>query len=88
MGWLHPKTGKRVSYCHVETDADGWVDSAKWLPRDFDIVSLKIEGIYKILSGWLNCNGWDGLKIDPNYKVIAWKKKRDMHYERSYDFDD
>jgi len=62
------------SYRDVKTDDDGWVDAAKYLPADFDLVYMKVEG-KKTLSGWMSGNNWEGLRLKEGDKVLYWKRK-------------
>ena len=64
----------RYNYSDVEFDEEGWASAAKFLPEDFDLVYLKIEG-KKITGGWINGKKWDGARIYPGDKVISWKRK-------------
>jgi len=65
---------RRVTYKDVHCDIDGWADSARFMPADFDLVYLKIDG-KKSISGWSTGTSWDGLKLQKGDKVLYWKRK-------------
>lgn len=62
------------TYRDVQYDIDGWADSNKYLPDDFDLVYMKIEG-KKTMPGWASGNSWAGLKYKDGDKVLYWKRK-------------
>lgn len=71
------KTNPRAfTYKDVVYDIDGWADSARFLPCDFDLVILKVEG-KKSISGWSTGASWDGLNLAIGDKVLYWKRKPD-----------
>lgn len=61
-------------YKDVDLEKDGWVDAKKFLPLDFDLVSLKVKGKDKVLTGWSTGNSFDGLRLDQNAEVVFWKR--------------
>ena len=67
---------RRVTYKDVHCDIDGWADSSRFMPADFDLVYLKLEG-KKSISGWSTGTSWDGLKLNKDDKVLYWKRKPD-----------
>lgn len=69
------ETGKlfTFSYRDVETDIDEWVDASRFLPKDYDLVLMKVKG-KKTFCGWYNINHWDGLKLKPEDIVSYWKR--------------
>lgn len=64
---------RKAEYRDCKFDIDGWADSKKYLPKDFDLVYMKTKD--KTCHGWHCGNIWDGLKIQPEYNVLYWKKK-------------
>lgn len=62
------------SYKDVNYDINGWADSTKFLPEDFDLVLMKIDG-KKTIYGWAIGNSWSGLKYKKGEKVLYWKRK-------------
>jgi len=78
VGHKHPI---EYLYSDVEYDQDGYADASKYLPADFDLVSMKIEG-QKPLPGWSHGRSWDGLNLKPGSKIISWKK---MQEEKRYE---
>jgi hypothetical protein len=62
------------SYKDVHYDIDGWADSNLFLPDDYDLVYMKIEG-KKIMPGWISATSWNGLRLKPEGKVVYWKRK-------------
>ena len=65
---------RNFAYRDIDFDKDGWVDASKYMPIDYDLVFLKIEG-KRSVSGWSSGNGWDGLKFNEASKVTHWKRK-------------
>jgi hypothetical protein len=63
------------SYVHVKTDIDGWADASVYLPADYDLVILKVEGKNPYF-GWFSGTTWDGLKHKEGDKVISWKREQ------------
>jgi hypothetical protein len=61
------------TYNDVEYDSDKWADSSLFLPEDFDLVLLDIEG-KKPISGWYNASQWTGLRLRKGDKVKRWKR--------------
>lgn len=62
----------KQNYTHVHFDLDGWADSNKFMPADFDLCLVKIKN-KKTKSGWAVGMQWDGLKIENNDQVLYWK---------------
>ncbi len=76
-----PKTANRetfVKYIDVPLDKDGYADASKYLPVEYDLMFLKIDG-KSVRSGWWNGNRWDGLNVNPDDNVLYWK--RNMEYQ-------
>jgi hypothetical protein len=67
---------RKFSYRDIQSESDGWVDASRYLPADYDLMSLKIKG-KDILCGWSVGAKWDGLKIKKSDKILFWKKKSD-----------
>jgi hypothetical protein len=67
---LNPETGKQFTckYSDVPKDSNDWVT---------DLTYLRIEGKWRVLSGWLQGTKWVGLRIRAGDKVIAWKRNID-----------
>ncbi len=63
-----------VSYNDVEFDENGWADAEKFLPEDYDLVSIRVEG-KKDTYGWVVGEYWDGVLLRSRDKVIAWKRE-------------
>lgn len=74
VSYLDEKKNERYSYKNVFFDEDGWADAKKYVPEDFDLVSVKIKN-KKICSAWVNGKTWDGLKIKREDEVLAWKRQ-------------
>lgn len=51
----------------------GWADVEKYLPEDFDLVSMLLEN-KRIINGWINGLLWEGLRLKSTDKVLFWKK--------------
>jgi hypothetical protein len=65
---------RSFNYSKVISDPDGWVDANKFLPADYDLCLLRIDG-KKSIYGWAAGIGWDGLKLGKDDKVIFWKRQ-------------
>jgi hypothetical protein len=82
---LDKKTGKPrpYKYSDIPTDLDkfgeptGWVSNLKCLPIPFDLMYMKVKQREKIISGWWNGQGWEGLRMKKGEKVIKWKRNQD-----------
>jgi len=59
-------------YKDVHYNKKGWADASKYLPVDCDLCQLKFED-GTIKNGWAIHNRWDGLRINNDKKVLAWK---------------
>jgi len=79
-GSIDAKTGKRrrspvfYSYQDVEYDIDGWADTLRFLPEDFDLVFMRLKRDTTI-PGWFNGSSWTGLRLKSDDKVVFWKRK-------------
>lgn len=73
------KVGSHKSkiYSKVEYDNNGFADADKYLPADYDLCEIKVEGKKKPLKGW-HCSSWDGLNLEKNMKVISWRRTREI----------
>ena len=71
-----PKTGKDrlMTYADCKGDGDDWVDAAKFLPYDFDLVLLRTDQD-KTLPGWISASHWDGYRVTSDHKVLFWKRQ-------------
>lgn len=67
---------KGHSYLSVPKDFDGWVDASKYVPADYDLCLLKIEG-KSIRPGWISGLNWNGLRVEDKDKVLFWKRKKE-----------
>jgi hypothetical protein len=67
---------RNVTYKDVRYDEDGWADAKRFIPADYDLVYLKIEG-EPTTSGWSTGNNWDGLQIKEEHNILYWKKKQE-----------
>lgn len=77
VGAPYCEHGKRfLSYKMIKTDPGGWVDANLYLPLDYDLVYAKTDK-EKTVVVWHASHRWDGLKYDPDSKVLYWKKKTD-----------
>lgn len=69
-GRRHPT----YTYKDVRYGVDGWADAKKYLPIEFDMVMLFTKN-HKVLFGWSTGTDWDGLRIDIDEDIIAWKRE-------------
>jgi hypothetical protein len=65
---------RKFSYRDVRYKRDGWADARKYRPADFDLMFLMFKD-KGCLPGWSVGKKWDGLEIDPDDKVLYWKRK-------------
>jgi hypothetical protein len=68
------KTAVFYTYKDIQFDIDGWADSKRFLPDDFDLVYMRLKR-EKTVAGWIAGTIWIGLRLKPDDKVIAWKRK-------------
>lgn len=61
----------------VKYDEDGWVDATKFLPIDYDLMYLKVDGVKGFIRGWYSGTVWDGLKYQEGQKVLYWKMAKE-----------
>lgn len=69
---------RKYSYKDVVFDKDGWADASMYLPKDYDLVHMKLKRDNvenKILPGWIFCRTWRGLNLRIQDRIIAWKIK-------------
>lgn len=62
---------RKLIYKDIPYDPDGWVDSDKYLPANYDLVLLKTDK--NTITGWSTGIKWDGLKIEEQ-KILYWKR--------------
>lgn len=67
---------KLYTYRSVKFDCDGWADSSKFLPGDYDLCFMKISSS-KTIPGWYTGVSWDGLNFKDNMIVTHWKRKEE-----------
>ena len=70
------KTPVYYTYRDVEYDIDGWADSKRFLPEDFDLVFMRLKR-EKTITGWVNGNTWDGLRLKDDDEVLFWKRNEE-----------
>lgn len=67
------------TYDDVIYSKDGWADIKKFVPMEYDLVCVKIEGKDRDYFGWWTGSSWEGSKISKNDVVIKWKIKNRTH---------
>jgi hypothetical protein len=72
----NPQTGKTFlcKYSDVPKDTNGWVTDLLYRPITGDMMILRIEDRVKTLSGWWDGRKWVGIRIKPEFKIVAWKR--------------
>lgn len=75
VSFLDEKRDRKFSYKNILYDENGWADAKKYIPEDFDLVSLKVKDKEPIFYGWSIGKNWDGYKIQREDEVIAWKRQ-------------
>jgi hypothetical protein len=68
------KVAVLYTYRDVKFDLDGWADSKEYLPEDYNLVYMKIEG-RKTIPGWSIGSSWSGLRLKLTDQVIYWKRQ-------------
>lgn len=63
----------KLLYSQVTKDKNGWVDAKKFLPKNFDLVEMKIDG--NRLPGWYQGTSWDGYKFKTGQVVTHWRRE-------------
>lgn len=61
-----------------------WNDEKRKPLDHYDLCDLEVMTPYgeKIILGWWTGSGWDGAKLQDNYRVLRWKKNQS--YDTSY----
>lgn len=67
---------KRISYKAVTYDIDGWADATEYLPRDGDLMFIKVSGEPKG-CGWVWGKRWEGMRLKKGDIVTHWKRNLD-----------
>lgn len=62
------------TYKDVQYNEEGWVDAAKYLPGDCDMMYLDVLD-KEIIPGWIHGIQWQGLRLRKNDVVVNWKRK-------------
>jgi hypothetical protein len=68
------KENRVCKYSDVPTDPQKWVYDLKYMPIPYDLMFLRFKNSPKIKSGWWNGIHWEGLRLEPQEIVIAWKR--------------
>ena len=74
-----PKKGQkkpRFSYKDILFDRDGWADSEKYLPKDADLVYMRLRR-NKTIRGWIFGKIWCGGQLREGDKVMFWKIEKE-----------
>ncbi len=68
---------KKIPYGYkdVESDMEGWIDSKKYLPKEYDLCLLNCGN--KLKPGWHTGTIWDGSQIKETDTVLSWKRIKD-----------
>ena len=68
---------KKIPYKYSDVEShDGWIDSQKYLPKEYDLCLLKTPD--KTLRGWYTGTMWDGLTIKESDTVLFWKRVKEQ----------
>lgn len=66
------------TYKDVEWDLDGWADSKKYFPMDFDLVQMQLKR-GKTVPGWASGLSWCGLRLKKDDEILSWTiRKEDL----------
>lgn len=66
----------KIAYHNLKYDANGWADASKYLPKDYDLVWMKIEH-KRNKSGWINGKEWNAIGLKDSDVVLYWKRRRE-----------
>lgn len=77
VGVCYPPDRRYLSYCHVPKDMSGWVDATQFLPANYDLCYVQVEGTHKHYSAWLTPFSWDGRLLPEDAKITRWKRNLD-----------
>lgn len=67
------KNQKKFMYRDVFFDVNGWAKSTDYLPLDYDLVYVMTDN-GRSYSAWHTGQEWDGTKINPDMKIVAWRR--------------
>ncbi len=73
VGRVNGRGQKYLSYSKTPKDENGWVDCTQYLPMDYYMADMKIEGKDKVVKGWMNVARWEGLRLRDGDVVTHWK---------------
>lgn len=62
-------------YSDLPRNRSQWFTLDFCYPLHFDLVDL--ETTNGIKKGWYTGNGWDGYRMEPDDKVLRWKRRED-----------
>ncbi len=63
----------KYTYKDIDFDARGWADATKFIPKDFDLVSFRLQD-GKYICGWHTGTGWDGYKLKDEDVILKWRR--------------
>lgn len=61
-------------YSDVPCTEDGWVTDLQYLPINYDMMLLSVDGRKKPVPAWWTGDEWEGLRFKKEYQVNAWKR--------------
>lgn len=64
------------TYKDIRFDVDGWANSKKFLPEDFDLVLLRLKR-ERTIPGWINGMKWEGIRLKKDDLVMFWKRNEE-----------
>jgi hypothetical protein len=80
-----PEDDKRVlCYAKVPKDKHGWTVDMAYRPAPYDLVAMKIQDFDRIINGWWTGFMWEGYRLKPHDRVIAWKMEATHQGRASY----
>lgn len=71
---------RKIPYGYIDVipEKDGWIDAKKYIPKKYDMCFLKTP--IRVIKGWHNGLGWDGLRVRDNDSILYWKKIGDKKF--------
>jgi hypothetical protein len=64
-----------LTYKHIQSDEDGWVDAKVYRPIPYDLVKVKTQGKHKYC--WWNGHFWEGFRLQAQDLIFSWKIEKE-----------
>lgn len=67
---------RTLAYRDVVYDSKKRANAKLYLPGNFDLVNLYLAD-KRVVIGWHTGTQWDGKRVKPTDKILAWKKREE-----------